>query len=397
MFAPVTDSTQYDFEMLNRELDRVKSMVFRRTDAAFFGPLMCGLAFQWSTEVDTAATDGQTFFWNPDFFTNAPTQYSQPKFNEFVIMHELWHVARLHMIRGGTRCPDYWNFACDVRINNDEADAFKVRGGQGLPWGTFPAWYEPKWDKDNSEPMVEEDIYDRIFKNPPGGGLGPSPWGNGDLIPTQDATTAAVNNVVKAIQSAKMSGQPGSIPGGVESVIDRFLSPVIPWETHLKNWMNDLLEHDFSWSRPNRRYSDMYLPSHIEEDGRLDHLVYFQDVSGSISDGDIVRFNSELKYVWDEMKPKRMTVVQFDTIIQIVDEFREGDNFSKIKIKGRGGTCLVEVRQWIIDHEPTAAVIFTDMGVAPMRPLPVDVPILWVCTNNPRATVPFGKLIHIKT
>jgi len=64
---------------------------------------------------------------------------------------------------------------------------------------------------------------------------------------------------------------------------------------------------------------------------------------------------------------------------------------------GRGGTCLIEVRQWIIDNEPTAAVIFTDMGVAPMRPLSVEVPILWVCTNNPGATVPFGKLIHIKT
>lgn len=396
MFKPVTDTTEFDFDKLDRELDKVKSNVFRRTDAAFFGPLMGGLEFIWTTEVDTAATDGKHFFWNPEFFMNAPTEYGSEEFNNFVLMHELWHNARLHMLRCGNRCPDVWNEACDIRINNDEYEAFKRRGGTGKPWGTFGAWFEPQWDKDHGSPLPEEDLYDRLPKNP-GGGSKPNPWGNGDMIPGPEAKTAAVNNVVKAIQSATMAGQPGAIPGNIQETINHFLTPIIPWETHLLQWMTDLMEYDWTWSIPSRRYTDMYLPSEYEEDGRLEHLVYFQDVSGSIKNGDIVRFNSELKYVWDQMKPKRMTVIQFDTIIQQIDEFKEGDTFEKIKISGRGGTSLVQVRQWIIDNKPTAAIVFSDMQVAPMQPLPIEVPVLWIATNAPGAKVLFGKIIHIKT
>lgn len=401
MFLPTPASdTQHDYAKLDRKLDQVKSSVFRRGDAAFFGPILCGLDHIWTTQVDTAGTDGQHLYWNPDFFVNAPIQYQQPEFNEFVLMHELWHVARLHMLREGKKCPDKWNEACDIRINNDEAAEYQIRkknspNAPKLPWGTFPAWFKPEWDKENGAPLAEEEIYARLNKI--GAPPKPNPWGNGDMVGDAEANKAAVATVVKAIQSAKMAGQPGAIPGGVVENVNKFLSPVIPWEYHLKKWMTDLLEYDYTWARPNRRYADMYLPSIIEEDGRLDHLIYFQDVSGSISSRDIIRFNSELKYVWDELKPKRMTVVQFDTIIQKIDEFNEGDTFDKIKIIGRGGTCLIEVRQMIEDLKPTAAVIFTDMGVAPMRPLTHEIPILWVCTNNPGAKVPFGTLIHIKT
>lgn len=386
MFEPIEDRSKFDFTDLDRQLDRVKSTVFRRPDAAFFGPLMCSLNFVWSEMVDTAATDGSTFWWNPKFFAEAPDKYLEPRFNEFVMMHELNHVARLHMLRQGNRDPEFWNFACDIRINND-----LVTGKYSF--GTFPAWFRPDWDQPAL--MAEEDIYDRIKQNamtPP-----PNPWGNGDMVPTTESSKQrAINNVVKAVQSAKVSGQPGAIPGSLESILEMFLSPIIPWELHLYQWMSDLLDEDYTWARPARRYTDIYLPSRFEDEGRLQHLMYFQDVSGSITDAEIVRFNSELRYIWDTFKPKKMTVAQFDTRITKVDIFNEGDPYEKIFIVGRGGTSLVPVRQMIIDEEPTAAIIFSDMCVSPMAPLPVEIPILWVATNAHGVTVPFGKIIHIK-
>jgi predicted metal-dependent peptidase len=141
----------------------------------------------------------------------------------------------------------------------------------------------------------------------------------------------------------------------------------------------------------------MYLPSRFTDEGRLEHLMYFQDVSGSITESNIVRFNSELKYVWDTFKPQKMTIVQFDTRITQVDEFTEGDPFEKIKIVGRGGTCLKCVREKIIKDEPTAAIIFSDMQVAPMQK--VDIPVLWVCVDSGWGighTPTFGKVIRIK-
>ena len=143
----------------------------------------------------------------------------------------------------------------------------------------------------------------------------------------------------------------------------------------------------------------MYLPSRIQDEGRLDHLLYCQDVSGSIMPKDIQRFNSELKYVWDVFKPKKMTIAQFDTRITKIDEFNEGDIFSKIKIVGRGRTDLIPVRELIIERKPTAAIIFSDMQVTPMEKLPDNIPVLWVAVDSGWGighTPSFGKVIRIK-
>jgi predicted metal-dependent peptidase len=371
--------------MLNRKLDKVKSAVFLGSDAAFFAPLMASMKFNWSEDIETAATDGVSMWWNPSFFLEGPTKYKEPRFNEFVLRHELWHPGRLHMLRRGNRDPMLWNYACDVRINND-----LVRSGQSF--GTFPAWYKPELDQNGI--MSEEDIYDYLFANdfqPP-----PCPWGAADMIDDPDAHGKIVGNVVRAITNAKAEGKPGCIPGNIQMWVDQFLAPIVPWEQLLAQWFNDMLDYDKSWARPNRRYQDIYLPSNIEDDGRLDHILYFQDVSGSINDQEIQRTCSELFYLWETFKPRKMTVLQFDTIIQEETVLNDGDPFPGVEIRGRGGTCLEAVRERIIAENPTGVIIFSDMQVYPMEPLPFDIPVLWIASGGGGHTPDFGKLIRIK-
>lgn len=376
----IDHNTKYDYNDLNRKLDRIKSQVFLGRGAAFWAPLMCSLEFYWSEEVDTAATDGIRFWWNPAFFLK-----SSDKLNRFVLMHELRHVGGLHMLRQGTREGLPWTWACDIRINNDLVK-------DGYSFDGFPAWFKPELDLPIELP--EEDLYDWVMINKYN--IGNNPWGNGDFQDiSEEEKQKIINNVVKSVTNAKMEGKPGDIPGNTETMLDHFLAPIVPWEVHLREWMGDLQQHDFSWSRPNRRYTDMYLPSSFEDDGRLEHLIYFQDVSGSISNQEILRFNSELKFVWEEFKPKKMTIAQFDTKIQKVDEFNEGDEFAQIEIIGRGGTHLECVRLFINEHKPTAAIIFSDMYVGAMQPLEPPIPILWVSSTG-HHEVPFGKLISIK-
>lgn len=377
-----------DYER-QRQLDQVKSVVLRKPDAAFFGPVMCSLDFQWDESVVTAATNGEYLKWAPSDFDRCRAEDKGE--GPSTLMHEFWHVVRLHALRCGNRCPDVWNTACDIWINRELKKAgYYV----GTDWVLRP-------DLDHIE--AEEDIYDALPKNPGGGNPPPPGSRHGKCQHAQSQfqgnPQASIAVVVKAVQAAKQNGQPGSIPGNTEEIIDRFLSPIIPWEQRLKKWMTDLRREEFSWARPTRRNmpTGMYLPSRYEDEGRLAHLVYFQDVSGSIGPDEILRFNSELKYVWDFMKPKRMTVIQFDTRIQKIDEFKQGDKFEEIKIVGRGGTCLICVREKIMELKPTAAIIFTDLQVAPMQKLPFKIPVLWVGVNAAGATVPFGELIHIKT
>ena len=374
----------HDLAMLQRELDRTKSQVFLGNNAAFLGSLMCGLTFIWDEKTKTAATDGVSLWWNPTWFLSLCQETRKT-----VLVHELWHPARLHMLRQGSRDMEIWNYACDILINNnleDERYSFK-----DIEWG---------WKDQNYSGWAEEDIYDDLIskgmKPPPQGAFG-DPSGGGDMQePSDSSKHAAINNVVKAIHQAKLAGQAGSIPGDVEKIINKFLTPVIPWETLLYAFFTDLLDEDYTWARPNRRYSDLYLPSRFTDDGRLEHLAYYLDVSGSVSDHDVLRFNSEVKYIKETLNPVKLTLVQFDTRITQERIFTENDLFDEIVVVGRGGTSLRPVRQHIIDNKPTAAVIFSDLQCAPMEPIELDIPVLWVAVNSSGASVPFGKLIHIR-
>lgn len=373
---------ELDLQKLQHELDRTKSQVFMGKSAAFLGSLMCGLEFIWDRSTPTAATDGVNLWWHPDWFLSL-----KPATRKTVLVHEIWHPARLHMLRRGLRDPKVWNYACDILINNnleDEGYSF-----EGIEWC---------WKDQQYRGWVEEDIYDDLIAKgvqPP-----PGPFGtpeDGDMKEPENTNPhTLIANVVKAIQQAKISGQAGSIPGGIEQVLTQFLAPVIPWEIELQRFFSDLLDEDYTWSRPNRRYTELYLPSKFTDDGRLEHLIYYLDVSGSVSDHDVLRFNSEVKFIKESLNPQKLTLVQFTTVIMSETVFTEHDLFDKIVVTGRGGTSLVPVREHMLKHQPTAAIIFTDLQCPPMQPMDHDIPVIWVGIKAAGKTVPFGRLIHIR-
>ena len=392
----VEHQEKLDYAFLRRELDRCKSSILMDAKNAFLGALMCQLRQDWDESIPTAATNGKSIWWNPHWFLSLPKPARVT-----VQAHEVWHVARLHMIRRGNRDPRLWNYATDIRINND----LKAMGFSFV--GLEDAWMDDKYPAD----MPEEDIYEDLLKNnvqpPPNnpfdGDLGSEPGEPGtdpDAYnsgpPDKKAAVEQLQAVAQAIQQAKLQKQAGSVPGQLELIVDEFLSPVIPWEQVLFNWFTDLITEDYSWRRPNRRYQDMYLPSLQSDEQRLTCLHYYFDVSGSVTDEMIKRFNSEVKYIKDTFNPEKLVLIMFDTKIHEVYEISENDVFERIKITGRGGTCLKCVHTHIEETKPTAAIIFTDLDCLPMQPLKVPVPIIWTVADNPYAKVPFGQIIHIK-
>ena len=165
-FKPLTEEEvkALPVDNLQRELDRVKTKVFLGNNSAFLGSIMSSMDFVWSYDVPTAATNGETFWWNPVFFLNL-----EPQTRETVLLHELWHAALLHMIRQGNRDPLDWNYACDYRINNGlENDGFSFKGVEDCC-------------KDQQYVLLaEEEIYELIRKNRPK----PKPvWGSGPCTP----------------------------------------------------------------------------------------------------------------------------------------------------------------------------------------------------------------------
>jgi predicted metal-dependent peptidase len=383
---------ELDYQKLERELDRVKTKVFLGKNASFFGPLMCTMNFMWSPDVGTACTNGITLQWNPYHFLEIP-----PEARLTVLVHELWHPALLHMLRRGERNPRIWNFACDIAINNMlDLEGYSFKGSFPAALG-FPPDAKPWLDHSFGTKNAEE-IYDELIQKAEQELEEMTEGFEEDLVEMLEGEgnpNIIINNVVAAVHQAKMSGA-GSLPGEVETTLKRFLAPKLPWEQLLYMFFNELQTQDYTWSRPNRRHQDIYLPSLRDEPDGLEHLVYFLDVSGSVSDAEVIRFNSEVKYIKDAFTPRKLTLVQFDTRITSVKDFLDDEPFEELVVIGRGGTSLVPVRQWIIDNQPTAAVIFSDLQVEPMDPLPINIPIIWVAVNNHDAQVNMGKLIHIR-
>lgn len=365
-----------------RALDQVMATVFLHSSSAFLSSIMLSLRFEWDDKIETACTNGIELRWNPKFFDSI-----SHKARTHVLEHELWHVGLLHPVRIGSRDPLTWNYACDYLINGrmkkDNKDFDKI-----------PVLQSDAYDYDL---MTEEDIYDLLPSMPPGFFPFGSKNGEGaDMLPLDASQQSeVVQTVVRAVQTAKLANQAGSIPGSIQETINKFLDPIIPWEQLLFRFFTDMLEEDHSWRKPSRRYSDMYLPSRFLDDGRLDHLMFVEDVSGSISNSDLIRFNSEVKYIKEALNPRLLTLVQFDTKIQSVKEIPEDQPFTEVVICGRGGTSLVPVRKLINKKRPTAVVVFSDLECDPMDPLEHDIPVIWVVINNRNERPPFGEFIHI--
>lgn len=372
-------SEPLDYALLDKELDRTKTAAFLGKNAAFMAPLLCSLEFRWDEECETAATNGTEIIWNPHWFLTL-----KPEARKTVLMHELNHVARLHWLRQGTRKFKPWAKAGDYAINIDLFDdRYSFEGLTPL--------LDPKY-----RGLSQEQIYDLIEEEKDDQC---APWGPGTEPDVQEqlspqAQQQVINAVVKAMNAAEAANRAGDIPGEIREMIREILKPVVRWEQYLYRWFQEKCSEDYSWKKLNRRYFHMPMPGR-EGESRLSHLIFYFDVSGSVTKEQEVRFFSEVRYIKDTFNPEKLTIVQFDTEIQAERTFSEHEPFEEIEIIGRGGTDLCPVREHMMEHNPTAAVVFSDLFVTPMEPGP-ECPVLWVAIDNRHAQVKLGQLIHIK-
>lgn len=412
-------------EILKEAQKRYKQLqlgVFSRKNSAFLAPLLCGLKVDFTDPKDMGrdyimGVDGTTLYINPYRVTKIDY-----KDGLFILEHELWHVARLHNQRQGDRNPELWNHACDYVINNAMINDGTSCSIKGL--------VDPQYNG-----MSEEEVYNLLYQQfppiPSGGGsndeenqdseessssannqsnsdsndreLTAQSLGLDLLEAPKDTLPLILNNVVKAKQAAQMSAtglQAGSMPADLQSIWDKFLQPKLPWEKILRNLMKDLVpKAKLSWKHRNRRYMNIHLPSLVPNSKRLGHLIYAIDTSGSVSQLQLDRINSEIKQVHDKLKPKKITVIQFDDVLQHVDVFKDSENYENITLHGGGGTSYVPVKEFVdnLAERPEGLVIFTDLFATPMQPLNDEsIPVFWVAVATSIRAVPFGEYIPVE-
>ena len=384
---------------LLKALNRAKLKIMVDPDNTFLGSIMCGLDIILDDECSSACTDGLQIKVNPKFFESL-----SDKARIGLILHELWHVGRLHSLRCKNRDHKTWNIACDIVINNWLDDkGYKEITQRGLV----------NHEYDNKS---EEEIYELLKKDSEENFHIQSTIVSCEIKPNDVIENSSaegkglqLGNVQEAdIQTRRLIERKGGTSYGsgifeIDTLLDKFFQAQIPWNVYLEKYLTDMKDYGArSYKRPNRRYlyRGIYMASKMREEGRLGHLQFYIDTSGSISQEQMTLYNTELRYIWEELKPLKMSIIQFCSKITAEDILEEGDDYIGIHIVNSGGTSFKPVREKILKDKPMCAIIFTDLyAEKEYTQTNGKVPLIWIAVDTTlgEKNVLEGKVIHLNT
>lgn len=362
------------------------------------------------------------------------------EFEEFMFdtLHELSHIALMHVVRRENRDPFLWNIACDLYVNKMISEEFRVVPGIYRDSDIIKITPTIVFDQymDINEEIVE-DIYNRIEKQANEQGYfsctenktyvfdtskHPDRYHNYIRINRQSCSDLVDNGedknrqedknrkvIIDAKTRAEMSGGSsnnniGCGTGKLEELIDKLLESKVDWKKLLRKYCIQYKSKDISFSSPDKRmfYQDVIYPGeHSESEEVLKNVKLCIDTSGSISKEDLGYFIGQVGQLLKTFKTSA-ELINWDTEIESIRNIQDNQILGEEarKVKGRGGTdasCLFEYfdsKQCKI--KPFVVVVFTDGYIPIIKNSKWQKRYkntIWIMTkdHNNEFNPPFGK------
>lgn len=351
------------------ELDVIKTRLLMQPELAFYASVLFQLDVSINNKIETAATNGKYIHFNETFMD----QFTLPK-QMGVMVHEVLHVAYLHMFRGEHLEHKRFNAACDYHINAHILN----RLGLELPKDRL---YDPKYNG-----MSAEEIYALLPEQgnkPDFDDLEEGDEGEGE---TSEAEVQGM--IQQAAMEAEIQRQTGTIPSDILRRIEEEKNPLLPWQTILARYAQEKAQDDYSWQQRNLYYPNHYLPSLYSE--TIGTISIYVDCSCSVTKDELAQYVSEIRQIMYELNPISTNVVSFDTAIQTIQTI-EQDEQTEIILKGGGGTALHEVADMINDREDAVSILFTD---GHYQEVIYNKPVLHIIINNSEYVNADHDVIH---
>jgi predicted metal-dependent peptidase len=375
----------------------VKARAALVLDEPFFGSLVLRLMLVEDSSCKTLWVDGRSLGYNPAFVDSLSMDVLKG-----CLCHEVMHCALSHHARRGCRDSKKWNVAGDYAVNSIIRDKFSLPDG---------ALFNPDFSSLSAEEIynnLPEDKgqdqqgasgsggQDQQDSSDPGGcGEVRDVPGDGGAVPSaSDMSKAESEWRVAVAQAAQQAQAFGSLPAGMDRVVNEIVNPKVDWRALLRRFMDQVSKSDYSWSPPNRRhvYSGLYLPSCRNSD--LGTVVVAVDTSGSISQKALDRVMGEFSGIVLDARAETY-ILYCDSRVQGIEHFIDGDFPDRLSPKGGGGTAFGPVFEWV-DQEgvnPACLIYFTDLDGSFPESGPMY-PVLWI-TEDERKEVPFGEVLRI--
>jgi predicted metal-dependent peptidase len=352
----------------------------------FYASILYKMPLVIKNEIPTMATDGTNIFYNEEFTDNL----TEPEL-DFVLCHECLHRVLLHHLRFGKRDHELWNIATDYAINFSLTQSGLI----SMPEGGL-------LDKRFAN-MKSEKIYD-ILKEESKTKPKPKPQSWGNVIPQEGKTEDQIKQEIATINAETMMAVNtakaiGKLPSSVKDIINEMKRSQVDWTDVLRRHCVGDQPEGYSFRRPNRRQwyiNEIITP--ISNKVGVGDIVIGVDTSGSVSNKELSYFLGELNSLSDEVKPNSITIITCDAEIQDVVKYESGETVKDIVCKGRGGTLVMPVFDYIAKENLNvdSFIYFTDLGISDYPREEQNYPVLWVSTDTRQDEAPIGTTTYLK-
>jgi predicted metal-dependent peptidase len=380
----------------------IKSRVKLLKNSPFFGTLLFHAQVKETENIPTAATNGQSIFFNKDFSDTLDDETFQG-----ILIHEVLHAALLHVPRMkdiSMNDPAISNIAADIVVNGicDENNIKLTDGAirdDDLKHLSVREIYSIIKQKQAENPKHLQQKYGItqvnacLFNgNPEGEGEGD---GDGQGTGQDDGGIDWKDAMTKAATIARMK-KAGSMGATLERVFAELLEPTIDWRTILYKYITES-RTDFSGYDRRHVYNGLYLD---DFSGNQVHVLIYIDVSGSIDEQLLTDFMSEIHGAVKSVDSICGEAFCFDTRLHHVCAVE--NILSDFKLIGGGGTCFKcifnHIEEYTKEHSSATIlpIILTD-GYASFD-LPEHNPLLWaICPGGiDSSDIPFGDVVRIQ-
>lgn len=442
-----------DYRELSIDDKFAKSIHRLRIYRPFYSAIYEALKRVENKDIETMGVSTDKMVYNPDFVDSLG-------FSElmFIQLHEVAHVALMHVARCGDKKQSIWNIACDLYVNRLLAEEFSVTPGKenvselvkfpedGLYCSSidldtdfaekiyehFINQIESQINNGATEkvtisyrgsyrPYLDEQMHWEIFKqdvklkyvNSYGYDLD---YDGKDIIDDGKCQTELENETKQILSDAKFryemsnggSNQVGSGRGSLYEKVNDILKSKIDWVKILRRYCMKMKSSDLSFNNPDKRmfYQKAIYPGQsVDSDYLLRGVKVGVDCSGSISKEDYKYFRGQIQSLLKSFKLDA-ELIYWDSEVEVCEKFTDFMEYNKIGIIGGGGTnvsCLFEYfDSKKCKIKPYVSVILTD-GYLPIN---FDKKswqrkykdTIWVLTkqHNKNFKTPFGKVVPVK-
>jgi len=378
------------------------------TTNGFFGLLLMHAKFGLDRECETAYTDGRSIRFSPKFMDELSDREL-----DFVMMHEVMHMALQHCARGQNLQQQRFNIACDIVVNSnillsaDMDEAAITLKKYGVSMHLAP-------DKKEGYNYTAEQIYNMLpdmpdtAENRRSGGDGG--WDDHDHWEPMDPDDYEsqqwehlLETACEVISIREATKSYGGGPRMAERLKKLHITKQIDWRAILQEFLQEEI-NDYSFSPPDRRFgdSDFFLPDYNEKEEVPGVVWFLIDTSGSISDKAIDAAFGEICSAIDQFGGKLEGLLSFtESYVTDPIPFSSVTDLMSIKPIGGGGNDFSDIFRYMKknmeDDLPGYIVIITDgYDRFPEESEAMGVPVLWVINNDdPDATPPWGKVARI--